>query len=152
MTNKEIQSLIQILKREPKKSYKRKYKNNRCNLSLSGEKNDEIKFDVFIRQNQEFIENFSIGLIYKTSGFPNGLHLIRYNGPHDSKTAGHLKPHIHKMTEKDIHSGSSNPKPTKREETNKYNTFEEELEAFFADMKIINWKKYFPELEQGRLI
>ena len=97
------------------------------------------------------MENFSIGLIYQFSGFKNDLNLVRYNGPHDSKTPHHLHPHIHQMTEEDIQSGSLNPKPTYLEITNKYNSLEEGLVVFFKDIKVINWREYFPELEQGEL-
>ena len=176
MTDNDIQKLIdmpkQIYKRDPKKGYKTEGRHKKCDLNLiSGEimpkmfknlsfqgtdnpKNRNLpigfKFDMFIRQHQEHIENFSIGLQYKTSGFPNGLNLIRYNGPHDSKdeVTHHLKPHIHKMTEKDIKSSSLNPKPTKIEVTKKYNTLEEGLISFFKDMNIINWQEHFFELVQ----
>ena len=40
-------------------------------------------FRVFIRQNTNFIENFSIGLLYHTGDrMLRTIALVRYNGPH----------------------------------------------------------------------
>ena len=179
MTNKEIKELVECSKKIEEKNPREGYKANgaykRCDLTLSSaenmpdktkdsvsqkiedsKKSDDsniLEFHVFIRQNQNYMENFSIGLIYKFSGFKNGLNFVRYNGPHDSdsKIPHHLYPHIHQMTEEDIQSGSLNPKPTKVKKTNKYNSLEEGLVVFFKDIKVINWREYFPELEQGDL-
>ena len=165
MTNKDIQDLINTPKRihnkEPKKGYKTENGYKRCNLILIGGENNKIRFEVFIRQNQEFLENFSIGLVYKSSDLQKSLNLIRYNGPHDSETmennkknrgkSHHPMPHIHTMKEEDIGSNNSNPKPTNLEITKKYNSLEEGLLAFFKDINITNWQSYFSELEQGEL-
>ena len=178
ISNQEIQGLIKcpkyIYKKEPKNKYKEErgqrkstlfLKSNQDLLKKSKIKESEIlnqspapkklDFKVFIRQNQEFTDNFSIGLVFK------GLNLIRYNGAHDSgivednkkdKKEHHPIPHIHLMTEENINSGSSNPKPQKVEKTKKYNNMEEGLLAFFKDLKISNWPEYFPNLHQRSLL
>ncbi len=182
MTNKEIKNLIEIpkkiYKKEPQKGYKTENGYKRCKLIVSAERSilnklqgvkmqkakdlkKIIEFEVFIRQNQHFIENFSIGLVYKSSKFQKSLNIVRYNGPHDSETvennkkkrrkSHHPMPHIHKMKEEDINSNSSNPKPTNLEMTKKYNSLEEGLLVFFKDINITNWQSYFSELEQGDL-
>ena len=114
MTDNEIQTLIntskQIYKKEPRNRYKEESNYKRCNLTLRGRENDGINFDVFIRQNQTFIENFSIGLICKFSELSSPVQLIRYNGSHDSRDniIHHLKPHIHCVTQEEIQSGNLN--------------------------------------------
>ena len=158
MTNKDIKNLIDIPKRihnkDPKKGYKVEYNHRRCNLFLIGSENNKIKFEVFIRQNQIFIENFSIGLHYQMPSLKNSVTLIRYNGPHGpiemNKKDHHPKPHIHYITQEEIETGAFNPRAKKIKITNKYNTFEEGLSVFFKDVEINNWQEYFPELEQGR--
>ena len=157
MKDKEIQDLIdiskQIHKREPKNIYKTERNHKRCDLILSGGQSSNIRFDVFIRQNQTFIENFSIGLSCKIPDLSSSVQLIRYNGPHDSRDniEHHLKPHIHRITQEEIQSGNLKY-PTKNIQiTDKYNMFEEGLRTFLIDMKVTNWQEYFPELEQGRL-
>ena len=154
ISNQEIKNLIecpkQIYKRDPKNKYREERGQKKADLFLHSEKNipcllkklntqetenldqspilKKLNFKIFIRQNQNFIENFSIGLVYSFLDFPKALNIIRYNGPHDSvraednkrKGEHHPLPHIHTMTEEDINSGSSNPKPIKLEITNKY--------------------------------
>ena len=185
ISNQEIKNLIecpkQIYKKEPKNGYKEKKGQKKSDLFLYSENNDQdllkklkiqesenlnqnsifekLNFKIFIRQNQNFIENFSIGLVYLS--FPKALHLTRYNGPHDSirvednkkerEGDHHPFPHIHLITEEDINSGSSNPKPKNVEKTKKYNTLEEGLLTFFRDINIQNWQEYFPELDQRSL-
>ena len=159
MTNKDIQDLINTPKRihnkEPKKGYKTENNHKRCNLILIGCKNNKLRFEVFIRQNQEFIENFSIGLQCQMPSLKNHVTLVRYNGPHGqikrSKADHHPEPHIHYITQEEIESGAFNPKAKSIKITEKYNTFEEGLSVFLMDVGISNWKEYFPELEQGRL-
>ena len=46
--------------------------------------NGEFKFSVFIRYNDTFNENFSIGLDYNPREEPGTIALIRSNGPHGS--------------------------------------------------------------------
>ncbi len=159
MTNKDIQKLIvlpkKIYKKYPKKGYRKEYQHKRCNLTLSGGKNNDINFTVFIRQSQVFLENFSIGLNCKILNRVKFLPLIRYNGPHGSKRSNkdhYSKPHIHRISLEDIQLGNEKPPLRNIHITNKYNSiFEEGLKVFLIDTQIINWKDYFPELEQKRL-
>ena len=182
ITNQDIQNLIEIPKEireknpKPKKRYKQENNHKRCDLILRSllqiqdsekekshtglkQKNtteQNIKFKIFIRQNQDFVENFSIGLCCHISSLKTPITLIRYNGPHGpatrSKTDHHPYPHIHRITQEEIQSGSSNPKEKIIEKTNKYTTYEEGLRAFLMDMNVINWSDYFPDLEQMRLL
>ena len=118
---------------------------------------DSITFVVFIRQNNRFIENFTIGLRYHTGDKTLGtITLLRYNGPHGEsrpQTDGHYaKPHIHRVTEAEIASGSRQPQERHREITDRYSTFEEALYVFFDEIAITNLVEYFPDALQMRLL
>ena len=121
MTDKDIQYLIdtpkRIHNRDPKKGYKMESNHRRCNLILIGVENNNIRFEVFIRQNQIFIENFSIGLHCQIPSLRNSVTLVRYNGPHGqikrSKEDHHPEPHVHYITQEEIKSGVFNPKAKK---------------------------------------
>ena len=171
MTNEDIQHLIKtpkrIHKKNPQKGYKAEKGHRRCDLilyyphlqiqdSTTGKSHTGLKqeFKIFIRQNQTFIENFSIGLCYHVSSLKNSVRLIRYNGPHGQtrrNTADHHSyHHIHRISQKEIQSGSLNLKEKNIEITNKYSAYEEGLRSFLIDVNVINWKDWFPELEQRR--
>ena len=160
ITDQNIQNLIvapkEIRKRKPREGYKRERGHRRCDLILyqshlrledsSKEKSERssdmisvfgqnIKFIIFIRQNQTFIENFSVGLRCEIPFLKNTVTLIRYNGPHGSikrsATDHHPHPHIHRITQEEIQFGNFNPKAKNIEITDRYNTFEEGLRAIF---------------------
>lgn len=159
MNNQQIQEMIATPKRITKKDPATKYKidniQRRCDLELESSQSGSNKFTAFIRQNNFFIENFSIGLRFLTDD-PNlgSITLIRYNGPHGDSAIhpdGHYaKPHIHRITAEEISSGSRQPKEKHREITNLYNTLEQALRVFFDDIAVENYTSYFPEIQQGR--
>ena len=160
LTNPEIQELItmpkEIIKKYPAKGYgfkgdkgAQKY----CDIDLQSIEPKGKSFSVFIRQNIEFVENFSFGLCYLTEDKTLGrIILVRYNGPHGEKSKhedGHYnKPHIHTITADEIESGSVQPQEKHRQITDKYNTFNEAQVAFFKDMRIINYSNHFSDVEQ----
>ena len=157
MTNQDIQKLIQapkkIDKRTPQKGYKQENNHKRCDLDLIGNTDQNMKFYIFIRQNQLFLENFSIGLSYQNTNIKQTITLVRYNGPHGKiktkETDHHLEPHIHYITPEEINSNVFNPKEKIIKKTDKYIFFEEALRSFFQDITVKNWENYFPELNQG---
>jgi len=160
LTDAEIQDLInspkEIIQKTPATGYKQEDTQKRCDLTLKSSDSEEQSFSVFIRQNNKFIENYSIGLRYKTQDKDFGsVTLIRYNGSHGEKSRhadGHYnKPHIHRITTEEMKSGSNQPQESHREITDKYNTFEEALWFFFGEMCVTNWQEYFPELKQRSL-
>ena len=157
MTDQEIQELItspkKIKKREPVEGYNERDSHRRCNLVLEDASGDERVLSVFIRQNIFFIENFSIGLVYKTKDKALGsITLVRYNGPHGETSRnmdGHYaKSHIHCITAEEVQSGIMQPQEKHREITERYSTFEGALKAFFDDGGIVNGLEYFPKLSQ----
>jgi len=82
-----------------------KMKRNEMTLkSLDG----KHQFHVFLRQNEDFPENFSIGLVYVPGEEPGEFILVRYNGQHGGTRAfeHHAVFHIHSMSAEDINAGS----------------------------------------------
>ena len=153
LTDTQIQELIampkRILNKEPANGYKADGAQRRCNLVLAAIHPGNGEFEVFIRQNLEFVENFSIGLHCKPSAHPRRITLVRYNGPHGEVSRapdGHYAaPHIHRITQEELAKGSAEPQEKLRELTDRYNTFEQALPVFFSDVGVSNYDKYFAE-------
>ena len=159
-TDQEIKNLITTPKtigsKTPASAYRQENGHKRCDIDLWATSDDTRKFKVFIRQNDKFIENFSIGLRYQTGDINlRTITLTRYNGPHGEMSLnsdGHyIKPHIHRITASEITSGSTQPQERNREITDSYNTYEQALHTFFADIGVTDYETYFPELLQRRL-
>ena len=161
LTDTDIQNLLRLPKtitdKRPASGYREENGHKRCDLNLRGISDGNAMFEVFIRQSERFIENFSIGLRYQTGDreLPT-VTLIRYNGPHGetSRTAdGHYtKPHIHRITAAEIARGSIQPPERHREITDRYFTYEEALTVFFADTATSNHEDYFADLVEWRLL
>ena len=137
------------------KAYREQHGHRRCDVELRSESIDGT-FLVFVRQNLMFIENFSIGLRYRSTDSASGTFtLVRYNGPHGELTKGRddhfLTPHIHRITEQEIASGSVQPQEKHRELTDRYSTLEQALAVFFEDIGVSNVDSWFPDLTQGVL-
>ena len=104
LSDEDIQSLITLPKRitnkTPANGYRDQGSHARCDLELEATTPDDARFAIFIRRHNRFIENFSIGLRYRTSDRTLGsITLVRYNGPHGETSRdpdGHYdKPHVH---------------------------------------------------------
>ena len=160
LTDAEIQNLIKmpklVVSKTPGRGYAAENNQRRCSLELVADGDPDKQFTIFIRQNTNFIENFSIGLRYRTGNKRLPIvTLIRYNGAHgeyDISPDGHfIQPHIHRMTEEELKSGSIQPQESCREITDRYETFEQALGVFLGDVAASNLFQYFPELQQQRL-
>lgn len=156
----EIERLIglpkDIVSKTPSVGYRSENRNKRCELELTASSSSDIEFTVFIRQNDKFIENFSIGLRYKTKDRTLGtVTLVRYNGPHGETNrgpGGHFgRPHIHRVTATELAEGNREPQERHREITDRYSTYEQALLVFFADIAASNHLDYFGELRQLEL-
>lgn len=160
LTDEQIQNLVNcsktIARKEPARGYREESRHLRCDLELVSIEDSSVVFKVFIRQSREFIENFSIGLLY-SSNDPTlrTVTLVRYNGPHGEASRdpdGHYsKPHIHRITASELESGSAQPQERDREVTDRYSTFEQGLAVFFQDTRIVNFEDHFPGIQQGSL-
>lgn len=160
LTDQQIQTLISlpktIVNKEPADGYQQEQFQRRCSLELASEWDDTERFSVFVRQHTEFIENFTLGLRYQTNDHSvRTITLVRYNGAHGETSRqpdGHYAaPHIHRITQAEMESGSSFPQEKYREITAKYTVFNEALAVFFGDIGVVNYTDYFPEALQGRL-
>lgn len=80
----------------------------RRDFELGGE--DGTRFRLFVRVNEYFPENFSVGLLFLPRGIPeepvDPVPLVRCNGPNGpSAFDHHILPHIHRATEENIRAG-----------------------------------------------
>ena len=160
LTDQQIQDLIsqpkRIVEKDPVRGYREETHQRRCDLRLERVSDSALCFAVFVRQNLTFIENFSVGLRYRTGNLAVPMvTLIRYNGPHGEFSTQpddhYAQPHIHRVTEVEMSSGSAHPPERHRAVTALYSTFEECMRVFFADASVQNYPDYFPDLGQDRL-
>ena len=160
LTDHEIESLVRlpknIVSKTPAVGYRNENLHRRCELELTASSNPSAEFTVFIRQNDKFIENFSIGLRHKTKDRTLGtITLVRYNGPHGETSrgpGGHFgRPHIHRVTARELAEGNREPQERHRDMTDRYSTFEQALSVFFRDIAASNYLDYFGELRQLEL-
>ena len=161
ITDDDIQNLIRlpkaIVSRSPARGYREENGQRRCDLYLQASDGTALEFPAFIRQNLRLSGNFSIGLRYALNeGKPTTVTLARYNGPHGETSRapdGHYAlPHIHFITAGEIAKGHTLPQENNRELTNRYNTFDEALRAFFSDTATGNYAQFFPELLEPRML
>ncbi|NLC53950.1 MAG: hypothetical protein GX770_08295 [Firmicutes bacterium] len=95
------------IKEAPKKEMVCEKGHLRNNMKLISD-DGKFEFEVFIRVNQAFPENFSIGLVYIPRDGTSRITLLRYNGPHgpqNSIDSHHASSHIHIATEENISKG-----------------------------------------------
>ena len=108
---------------------------------------DKIKFSAFMRKNESFPENFSIGLIVYPNDESGSFCLLRYNGPHGDHVNNLLDPdphcgfHIHKATAENIEKGFSSE--LYATSTESYGSYEEALIHFLETIKAKNADQYF---------
>ena len=161
LTNDDIHNLISLPKviegKDPARGYRETDGHRRCSLKLRAKSESGETFRVFVNQNMKFTENFSVGLNYLTGDSRTArITLVRYNGPHGEYSRapdGHFaKPHIHRVTEEEIASGSYWPRERHRSPTRRYTTFEQALRVFFTDISADGFESHFPNLIQLRLI
>ena len=160
MTDQEILGLIAcpktIISKEPPRGYRENNLHRRCDLQLVANTDAATPFQVFIRQNLAFIENFSIGLRYRANwSNAETITLVRYNGPHGEVAKapdGHYnKSHIHRITAEEIAAGFTQPQEKHREITERYAVLAQAIWVFFGDISAGNYAQYFPELRQGSI-
>ena len=164
LTDADISELIsrpkQIVNKSPASGYREQNQNRRCDLELTDQEDERFGYKVFVRQNSNFIENFTIGLSHRPTNYPTlgTITLVRYNGPHGESSRspdGHYAvPHIHRMTAEEIALGSTQPQERHREITDRYSTYESALRVFWRDIGVhddANIESYFPGLMQSSM-
>ena len=160
-SDQDIDELIRcpkIIFKPPNKEMIIKFGCLRNDIELYKEDDEDLKFSVFIRINERFRENFSIGLRVYPKGNPS-MHLLRFNGKHGEykdfvTESTHFEYHIHRATVETI-----SDKLPYAEVTDRYASYEEALKYFLEYTNIINSEKYFkissqlslfPKLEEGK--
>lgn len=154
-TQLELDNLVKCKKTittPPKKKMSLENGSYRNNMSLISEDN-QSKFSCFMRKNEDFPENFSIGLIYNPTDEKGTICLVRCNGPHGEYNATlsqspHFKHHIHMAKAENLEKGI---KPEKySEEIDAYASYEEALRYFLKHINVTN-SHQFPELLQLKM-
>jgi len=116
---------------------------------------NKTRFSVFMRRNERFPENFSIGLAVYPKDEYEKCFLFRCNGPHGDHVNDllnhdpHFGFHIHKAKAGDIENGLA---PEHYAElTESYGSYEEALTHFLKWIKAENADQYFDIQRQLRL-
>lgn len=155
-SQEEIERLITCPKEifdPPRKDMKRVRGYRRNDMKLRSTKG-EHEFAVFMRINDKFQENFSIGLMYFPTGERGSVCLLRFNGPHgdfiseDDSPKTHFLPHIHKADSDNISAGLRGERGAIK--TEDYASYDEALQKFIQTINIINVMDYFPDYREPR--
>jgi hypothetical protein len=144
-TQKKIEELIQMPKeitKGPRKEMDLTMGHFRNDMKLKSP-DGQYDFSVYMRKNEMFQENFSIGLIFHPGDGSKDIHLLRCNGPHGPHEffAHHDESHIHKANEENIREGLKEDKNV--EITKEYATYDDALHFFLKKCNIVNADEYF---------
>ncbi len=145
LSDPEIEKLIVCPKRiiePPKKEMQLVNGHWRKDMKLQSV-DEECDFSVFMRKNEDFEENFSIGLIYKPRDIKGEIPLLRCNGPHGPHVLfdHHDRFHIHKADQENLASGIRAERTAYI--TREYASFQDALGYFIKKCNIIEAGKYF---------
>lgn len=152
-TDEEIACLIACPKQvvdPPRRDMRIEGKMKRNDMTLKS--NDgRHSFRVFLRQSEEFPENFSIGLMYVPGEEPGSFQLMRFNGQHGGERVHphHAVYHIHNSKADDINAGILEPRHI--EQSTVYASYREALAHFCSMIQIERPDDYFPGLTQAHL-
>jgi len=111
----------------------------------------EHAFSVFMRKNEDFEENFSIGLMYSPRETRGDICLFRCNGPHGPHVSfdHHDRYHVHQAQEETISSGLKAERTAFI--TEEYASYDDALGYFLRKCNITEAEKYFPNVLQRTL-
>ena len=150
-TQAELDELISCSKKvedPPRKEMRSERGHQRNDMTLSS-LDGKWRFSVFMRVNEEFPENFSVGLIHDPRDEPGELTLLRCNGPHGEHDNSpiedpqpHFGYHIHRARADVINAGLSPDKLASL--TDAYASFNEALHHFLRLAHIVGAEAYFP--------
>ena len=153
LSDQEIEKLIACAKRivePPKKEMQLESGHWRNDMKLQSD-DGKYDFSVFMRKDEDFEENFSIGLIYKPRDIRGEIHLLRCNGPHGPHVMfdHHDRFHIHKADQENLASGIRAERTARI--TSEYASFQDALGFFVKKCNIIDAEKYFAGVFQHQL-
>jgi hypothetical protein len=153
----EIDQLIACVK-EISEAPKRELKLDGAQLRNSAKLKSPIEitgeFTIFLRQNVDFSENFSMGLTYSPRDGRDAIILLRCNGKHGDFNGKfdpehpHWDFHIHRATEEAINAGFTPEKFA--EKTTEFASFEEAIQVFVkkVNLNLKDAQKHFPNRSQ----
>jgi len=145
-TDEVIATLIECPKKitkTPSKSPKSDRGHLRNDFEVESE-DGEHRFNCFVRVNEKFQENFSVGLDYLPKDEPGSVVLVRCNGPHGPHKVHdhHMFCHIHKATSETISKGL---RPESNiEVTEGYSSYQDAIQFFLKLTNIRDEGKLFP--------
>ena len=154
-----IQELILCPKKAVRAERKRMQSVNRSlrNKVALASVDGKYTYDLFLRQSEEFIEDFSVGLIWtnaaKYIGVNKEIILIRFQGPHDTgKPLGedlHHDYHVHEITVSDINERRY-LRPGSKEASKDFSSFAEALHHIVSYCGIIDLEQHidYPQLSE----
>jgi hypothetical protein len=153
LTDQEIGNLIQCPKKivdSPKKEMQLAnghWRNDMRLQSIDG----AYDYSVFMRKNEDFEENFSIGLVYYPRNSRGDIHLLRFNGPHGPHALfdHHDRFHIHQANQADMDSGMKAERTAYI--TKEYASYQDALGFLLKKCNIINAEEYFKGVLQHNL-
>ena len=150
LTDQEIEKLIGSPKRiiEPPKREMQIVNGYWRNDMKLQSVDEEYDFSVFMRKNEDFEENFSIGLVYNPRAIRGEIPLLRCNGPHGPHVSfdHHDRFHIHKADQENLASGMRAERTAYI--TREYASYQDALGFFLKKCNIQNAEKYFVEILQ----
>ncbi|MBI1815342.1 MAG: hypothetical protein HYR72_10220 [Deltaproteobacteria bacterium] len=142
-------SCAKIISDPPRKEMRVERGSRRDDMRLRSQEG-ELEFSVFMRVNEDFPENFSIGLEYRAPDERSSICLLRCNGPHGEFVGGpesaHFLHHIHKAKPENIEAGLRAERGG--EPTDAYASYLEALRYFLKVINVTNTDEYFPNLRQ----
>jgi len=152
-TDEELADLMNCPKQvddPPKREMRLEGKMKRNDMTLKST-DGKHAFRVFLRQNDDFPENFSVGLMYQPNEEPGSFQLVRCNGQHGGERVHphHAVFHIHRINADDINAGILEPRHI--EQSPAYASFQEALAHFCRLTNVQNPDQYFPGIAQQLL-
>jgi hypothetical protein len=142
-------SCSKVITDPPRKEMRVERGSRRNDMWLRAEDGD-LEFSVFIRVNDDFPENFSIGLDYRAPDERSSICLLRCNGPHGGFVGGpesaHFLHHIHKASAGNLDVGLRAERGG--EPTDAYASYLEALRYFLKIVNVTNADEFFPNLRQ----
>ncbi len=151
----ELDNLIKcrkLISRPPQKKMVLEGGHRRNDMELTSE-DGQLRFTCFMRINEDFNENFTIGLEYHPKEERGSICLLRYNGPHGdfNKTQSpgpHFQYHIHEAKSEYIEAGLR--AESYGQVTDAYASYQEALGYFLRFINVTNAHLY-PDLLQMQL-
>lgn len=131
----------------PKKDMKLERGSFRNDMTLESEDGTE-RFSAFMRKNQAFAEDFSIGLRYCPKE-GQSFNLFRCNGPHGQhidlqvEPENHYTYHIHQALADTVNEGNLSERHATV--TDGYASYEEALNYFIKAVGIVDADEHFPK-------